>query len=54
MGLFGKIIAAPVRIVNAPIKAATKLMDIEDSLERPLEVLADELEKVDSDDEENR
>lgn len=55
MGLLGKLLAAPFRIVNAPLRAIENVLaDEPDEEERviskPLKALADELEKVDGDD----
>lgn len=51
MGLFGDILALPVKIANAPIKAAENLIDADKAdLPQPskiLDALADELEVVD-------
>lgn len=46
MGLFGKI----VRTINAPLKAVEEIVDLDefrDTISKPLDVLADELDKVD-------
>lgn len=58
MGLFGRLLAAPFRIVNAPIRAAENLLNCgervpeEDRIfSKPLDEIADELEDVDEDDE---
>ena len=58
MGLLGKLLAAPVRILNIPARVIEKLVD-EDSerddedniLSKPLEKLAQAIEEVDEDDE---
>jgi hypothetical protein len=52
MGMFGKILATPVRIVNAPLRAMEKIVDPADREEdriasRPLEAVAEALEEVD-------
>ena len=51
MGLLGYILSLPVKIVNAPIKAAENIIGADDAdIPQPssiLEALADELEKVD-------
>lgn len=53
MGLFGKILAAPVRIVAAPIRAAENVMgggnerESDRILSMPFNELAKEIEKVD-------
>jgi hypothetical protein len=54
MGIFGKVLATPLRIVNAPIRA---LEDLANGCEKPpedermfskiLDILAEEVEKVD-------
>ena len=56
MGLFGKILATPFKIVNAPIRAAENLLNGGESVpeedrvfSKPLDVLANELEEVDDD-----
>ncbi len=56
MGLFGKILAAPIRVLNIPARAMEKLVDSnsdrddEDNvLSRPLEKLAQAVEEVDGD-----
>jgi hypothetical protein len=56
MGLFGKLLAAPFKIVNAPIRAAENLLNggervpEEDRIfSKPLDAIADELEDVDDD-----
>lgn len=56
MGLIGKLLAAPFKIVNAPIRAAENLLNgcerVPDSdriFSKPLDALADELEEVDDD-----
>lgn len=56
MGLFGKILAAPVRLVNAPLRAVEDLVadgkeKEEDRIaSKPLDALADNIERVDGDD----
>ena len=54
MGLFGKLLAAPFRIINAPIRAVETLVnggekpaDDDRLLSKPLDAIADELEDVD-------
>jgi hypothetical protein len=42
--LLGKAIALPVRIVNAPFRAAAKLAEMEDEAPDPLGALADAIE----------
>jgi hypothetical protein len=58
MGLFGKILSLPVRIVNAPIRAAGKGMDYlcgdehsdgKSLLSMPLDKLAEAIEEIDDD-----
>lgn len=55
--MFGKILAAPVRLLNTPARAVEKLMDSEDEkdgrvLSRPLESFAEAVEEaVDGEDE---
>ena len=56
MGLLGKLLAAPFKIVNAPIRAAENLLNggervREDDriFSKPLDALADELEELDDD-----
>ncbi|ULQ45924.1 hypothetical protein JN531_012525 [Flagellatimonas centrodinii] len=53
--MFGKLLAAPLRIVNAPIRAVENLVMDDDHApiqpgdrvaSRPLDALADELEKA--------
>ena len=54
MGLLSKLISAPFRIVNAPIRAAEAFMGCEREddrlLSKPLDAIADEVEKIDGDD----
>lgn len=50
MGLFGDILSLPVKIVNAPIRAAENVLGCDKSdriVSKPLDALAKELEKVD-------
>ena len=50
MGLFGDLLSLPVKIVNAPLKALEDLVDTNEGdriISKPLEKLAEELEKVD-------
>ena len=51
MGLFGSILSLPIKIVNAPIRAAENLMgcDNEDDriFSKPLDAVSKEIEKVD-------
>jgi hypothetical protein len=53
MGLFGKILSTPFKVVNAPIRALEDLMGTETTPEderffsKPLDELAKQLEKVD-------
>lgn len=56
MGFLGKLLAAPARLINAPIRAAENLLNgcepmrEEDRIfSKPLDTLADEVEKVDGD-----
>jgi len=55
MGFFGDLIAMPVRIVNAPLKAVEdvladgKATDDERLISKPLDALGDQLSKVDGD-----
>lgn len=47
LGFIGALIAAPIRIVNAPIRAIETLCDTDEDdriLSKPLDVLADEIE----------
>ena len=51
MKWLGKLVSAPVKIVNAPVRALERMVDPDDSddskiLSRPLEILADEIEKA--------
>lgn len=57
MGLFGKILAAPVRLLNVPARAMEKLVDPDSELgddeniiSKPLEALAKAIEEVDGED----
>lgn len=56
MGLLGKILAAPVRLVNAPARTIEDLVadgkeKEEDRLiSQPLDALADNIERIDGDD----
>lgn len=54
MGILGTLLALPVRIVNAPIRAAENFMSCGDTtneedriFSKPLDLLSDELEKID-------
>jgi hypothetical protein len=54
MGLFGSLLAMPVRILNIPARAMERLVDSEselydedNALSRPLEKLAQAIEEVD-------
>ncbi len=50
MGLLGKLLALPVRIVNVPARAVETLLDTREHervISKPLDALAEELEKVD-------
>jgi len=53
MGLFGRLLALPVRLVNAPVRAVEDLISIDKPREDerifscPLDALADELDKID-------
>lgn len=52
MGILGRILSAPVKVVNAPLQAFAKLTDTKDDpiwpdVSRPLEALGEALEKVD-------
>lgn len=50
MGLFGSLLAAPLKLVNAPIRAFETLCDVDDEdrvLSKPLDVLVDEVKAVD-------
>lgn len=56
MGLLGKFLSLPIRIANAPIRAAETILGSgsapsEDQriISKPLDALATELEKVDGD-----
>lgn len=53
MGLFGKIIATPIKIVNAPVKALEDICGVEDDEDRiasmPLEKLAEHVQEIDDD-----
>ncbi len=58
MGLFGKILAAPIRILNIPARALEKIVDENSELDdednilsKPLEKLAQAIEEIDGDDE---
>lgn len=54
MGIFGKILAAPVRLINAPLTAMERICDPYDGeriVSAPLEALAQAIEEVDEDDE---
>lgn len=51
--MIGKILSAPFKIINAPIRAAENLLEGDDVPEeerifsKPLDAIADELEKID-------
>ena len=54
MGLFGDLLALPVRIINVPVRVVEKLVDPDSErdsesnvLSKPLETLAKALEEVD-------
>lgn len=50
MGIFGNILSFPVKIVNAPIRAAENLLDCDEDdriVSKPLDSLAKELKKID-------
>ncbi len=54
MGIFGKILSTPVRILNVPARAIEKLVDSESKcddkdnvLSKPLESIAKALDEVD-------
>ena len=54
MGLFGKILSTPVRILNTPARVIEKLVDpdsekgdADNVLSKPLEALAEALEEID-------
>ena len=48
MGLLGKILATPIKIINVPAKVFGKLVhDEEDILAKPLDCLAETLEEID-------
>jgi hypothetical protein len=56
MGLLGKLLAAPVRVLNIPNRAVEKLVDTDSErddedniLSKPLEKLAQAIEEVDDD-----
>ena len=52
MGLLGKLLSVPIRILNVPIRTLENLTDTDDEdrvASRPLDELADELEDVDED-----
>ena len=56
MGLLGKLLAAPLRVVNAPVRAlerlvngGEKLHESERIFSKPLDEIANELEDVDDD-----
>lgn len=59
MGFFGKLLAAPVRLVNAPIRALERIVEADGQGEvppvfsRPLEKLAEEIERIDGDKEDD-
>lgn len=57
--MFGKLISAPIRLINAPARAAENLMGVEDDEERflsqPLEELAKESDRaIDGDEQDGR
>ena len=51
MGLFGKILSAPLKIINAPVRAVENLMGAEEEDDRffskPLDAISEEIEKID-------
>ena len=56
MGLFGKILSAPIRILNFPARVVEKMVDPDSKLDdkdnvfsKPLETLAQAIEEVDKD-----
>ena len=57
MGLLGKLLSAPVRLLNVPSRLIEKLVDPDSELDdednilsKPLEKLAQSLEEVDKED----
>lgn len=44
--LLGKVLALPVRVVNAPVRAVMKLADAEDAVPDPLGEVADTIERT--------
>jgi hypothetical protein len=53
MGLFGSLLAAPIRLMNAPIRAMETIVGVDEDdrvLSKPLDALAHEVKKVDDDD----
>lgn len=49
--MFGKLLAAPIRLLNVPARAAEKLLDPDDSkedriLSQPLECVAESVEEA--------
>ena len=50
MGLIGNLLSLPVRVLNIPARVMEDLTDTDDDdriLSKPLDVLANEVEKVD-------
>ena len=52
-GMVGKLLAAPARLANAPLRAVEKVTDVDDEdleedgmLSRPLETLAESIEEA--------
>lgn len=51
--MFGDFLGSVVRVVNAPIRAVENVLGVEDEddrlLSKPVDALAEELEKIDED-----
>jgi hypothetical protein len=54
MGIIGKLLSTPVKLVNAPLRALEDLFEYDGKtkeddriISKPLQVLADELKKID-------
>jgi len=51
MGILGDLLAAPIKVVNAPVRALEDLFDCDNEddrlLSKPLDAIAEELKKVD-------
>lgn len=52
-GFVGKLIALPIRIVNAPVRALEDICEVDENdriMSKPLDLLADEIEEATEDD----